>query len=55
MILLNLRNMIVIIFGLKTGKIEHVYENSEKLNFKQNQSIGEIFIILKENNHLITE
>ena len=53
--LLNLRNVIASIFGLKTGKIRNVYENLEKLNFKQNQSIGDIFIILKEKNHLIAE
>ena len=53
--LLNLRNAIVSIFGLKTGKIENVYENLDKLNFKQNQSIGNFFIILKEKNHFIAE
>ena len=53
--LLNLRNEIVSIFGLKTGKIENLYENYEKLNFKQNHSIGNFFIILKEKNHLIAE
>ena len=53
--LLNLRNAIVSIFGLKTGKIENVYENLDKLNFKQNQSIGDFFIILKRKNHLIAE
>ena len=45
--LLNLRNAIASIFGLKTGQIENVYENLEKLNFKQDQSIGDFFIILK--------
>ena len=55
MFLLNLRNAIASIFGLKTGKIEDIYDDSDNLNFKQDQSIGEIFIILKENNHLITE
>ena len=45
--LLNLRNAIASIFGLKTGKIGNVYENLEKLNFKQDQSIGDFFIILK--------
>ena len=53
--LLNLRNAIVSIFGLKTGKIENVYENLDKLNFKQNQLIGDFFIFLKEKNHLIAE
>ena len=53
--LLNLRNTIASIFGLKTGKIEDVYDDLENLDFKQDQSIGEIFIILKENNLLITE
>jgi len=53
--LLNLRNVIVSIFGLKTGKIENVSENLEKLNFKQDQSIGSFFIILKEKNHFIAE
>ena len=55
MFLLNLRNAIASIFGLKTGKIDDVYDNLENLDFKQDQSIGEIFIILKENNLLITE
>jgi len=50
-----LRNEIVSIFGLKTGKIGNVYENLENLNFKQDQSIGDFFIILKEKNHLIAE
>ena len=53
--LLNLRNVIASIFGLKTGKIGNVYDNPEKLNFKQDQSIGNIFIFLKEKNHLIAE
>ena len=53
--LLNLRNAIASIFGLKTGKIGNVYENLEKLNFKQYQSIGDFFIFLKGKNHLITE
>ena len=38
--ILNLRNTSASIFGLKTGKIENVYENLEKLNFKQDQLIG---------------
>ena len=38
--LLNLRNTIASIFGLKTGKIENVCETPEKLNFKQDQLIG---------------
>ena len=50
-----MRNEIVSIFGLKTGKIENVYENLENLNSKQDQSIGDFFIILKEKNHLIAE
>ena len=53
--LLNLRNTIASIFGLNTGKIENVYETPEKLNFKQDQSIGDIFIFLKKKNHLIAE
>jgi hypothetical protein len=55
MFLLNLRNAIASIFGLKTGKIEDLYDDSNNLIFKQDQSIGDVFIILKENNHLITE
>ena len=55
MFLLNLRNAIASILGLKTGKIEDIYDNLGNLDFKQDQSIGEIFIILKENNLLITE
>ena len=50
-----MRNTIASIFGLKTGKIENVYENPEKLNFKQDQLIGDLFIFLKEENHLIAE
>ena len=53
--LLNLRNAIASIFGLKTGKIENVYENPEYLNFKQDQSIGDFFIFLKGKNNLIAE
>ena len=55
MLLLNLRNAIASIFGLKKGKIDDVYDNLENLDFKQDQSIGGIFIILKENNLLIIE
>ncbi len=54
-LLLNIRNSIATIFGLKTGKIENIYENKEVLIFKQYQSIGDIFILLKEKNHLIAE
>ena len=53
--LLNLRNAIASIFGLKTGKIGNVYENLEKLNLKQDQLIRDFFIFLKEKNHLIAE
>ena len=53
--LLNLRNAIASIFGLKTGKIENIYENLEKLNLKQDQLIRDFFIFLKEKNHLIVE
>ena len=45
--LLSLRNMVVGIFGLKTGKSENVHYNQEKLILKQDQSIGDFFIILK--------
>ena len=51
--LLYLRNAIANIFGLKTGKIGNVYENLEKLNFKQDQSVGDFFIFLKGKNHLM--
>ena len=54
-LLLNLRNKIAIIFGLKTGKIGDFYDNPEKFNFKQGQSIGDLSVILKEKYHLITE
>ena len=54
-ILINSRNAIARIIGLKTGRIEKIYENSVRLNIKQDQSIGDFFIILKEKNHLITE
>ena len=53
--LLNLRNAIASISGLKTGKIENVYENPEKLNFKQDQSIEDFFIFIKGKNQLIAE
>ena len=53
--LLNLRNAIASILGLKKGKIENIYKNLEKLNLKQNQSIRDIFIFLKGKNHLIAE
>jgi len=53
--LLTLRNVIISISGLKTGKIENMYENPEKLNLKQDQSIGNLFISLKEKNQLIVE
>ena len=53
--LLNLRNAIARIFRLKTGKIANVYQNPEKLDFKQDQSIGDFFIFLKGKNHLIAE
>ena len=54
-ILLNLRNVIARIFGLKTGKIGNIYKNSEKLIFKQDQMIGDIFIFFKDKNLLIAE
>ena len=54
-LLLNLRNVIASIFGLKTGKIGNIYKNSEKLIFKQDQMIGDIFIFFKDKNHLIAE
>ena len=53
--LLYLRNKIASIFGLKTGKIRDFYDNPEKLNFKQGQSIGDLSVILKEKYHLIAE
>ena len=54
-LLLNLRNVIARIFGLKTGKIGEIYKNSEKLFVKQDQMIGDIFIFFKDKNHLIVE
>ena len=54
-LLLNLRNVIAKIFGLKTGKIGNIYKNSEKLIFKQDQMIGDIFIFFKDKNLLIAE
>ena len=54
-ILLNSRNTIARIFGLKTGGIENITENYERLNIKKDQSIGDFFIILNEKKHLITE
>ena len=53
--LLNLRNKIAIIFGLKTGKIGNFYNNPQISNLKTSQSIGDIVIILKEKYHLIIE
>ena len=54
-LLLNLRNVIARIYGLKTGKFIKIHLNSDELNLKQGQSLGEIFILLKEKNHLILE
>ena len=54
-ILLNLRNTIARIFGLKTGGIENIFDNSARLSIKQEQSIGDFFILLKCKKHLITE
>ena len=54
-LLLNLRNVFARFFGLKTGKIGNIYKNSEKLIFKQDQMIGDIFIFCKDKNHLIAE
>ena len=54
-ILLNLRNTIARIFGLKTGEIENIFDNSARLSIKQDQSIGDFFILLKYKKHLITE
>ena len=54
-VLLNSRNTIARIFGLKTGGIEDIYDNSERLNIKQSQSIGDFFILLKGEKFLITE
>ena len=54
-ILLNFRNLIAHIFGLKTGKIKNIIGNLTNLNLKQNQSIGDLLIFFKENNHLILE
>ena len=33
-------NLLGSIFGLKTGKIENIYENPEKIKIKHDQSIG---------------
>ena len=54
-LLLNLRNVFARFFGLKTGKIGNIYKNSEKLIFKQDQMIGDIFIFFKDKNHLIAQ
>ena len=54
-LLLNLRNVVARIFGLKTGKIGGIYKNSKKLFVKQDQMIGDIFIFFKDKNHLIVE
>ena len=54
-LILNLRNVIARMFGLKTGKIGNIYKNSEKLIFKQDQMIGDIFIFFKDKNHLIAQ
>ena len=35
--------------------MKNVYENPEKIYFKQDKSIGNFFIFLKEKNHLIAE
>ncbi len=54
-LLLNLRNLIAGIFGLKTGKLGKISKNHEILNFKEGQTIGDIFIFIKNKNHLIAE
>ena len=54
-ILVNFRNKIVFIFGLKTGNIGDYFYNREKLNVSQGQTIGDFFILLKNKNHLIIE
>jgi len=54
-ILLNSRNTIARIFGLKTGRIGNIFDNSARLSIKQDQSIGDIFILLKGKKYLITE
>ena len=54
-LLLNLRNVFARFFGLKTGKIGNIYKNSEKLIFKQDQMVGDIFIFFKDKNHLIAQ
>ena len=54
-LLLYLRNIIANIFGLKTGEIGNIFDNPETINLKHNQSIGDIFILLKDKYHLIIE
>lgn len=54
-LLLYLRNVVVSMFGLKTGKILNSHYNQEKLNFKQDQYFGDFYIILKEINYLVVE
>ena len=54
-LLLSFRNRIAIVFGLKTGKIGKNYEKLEKLNFIQDQYIGDFHIISKEKNSIIIE
>ena len=53
--LLNLRNAIANIFGLKTGESGNIFNNPETINLKHNQYIGDIFIFLKDKYHLIIE
>ena len=54
-ILLNSRNIIARIIGLKTGRIEKIFDNSSRLNINQDQLIGDFFILLKGKKYLITE
>lgn len=54
-ILLKLRNFLVIFFGLKTGNIENNYRFVEKLDLNQADYFGDIYILLKNEDHLIGE
>ncbi len=54
-ILLKLRNFLALFFGLKTGNIENNYRYAEKLDLNQGHYFGDIYVLLKKEDHLIGE
>ena len=50
-----LRNYLVSFFGLKKGKSDLNYDNWKNLNIRSGEFKGDLYIVLKEKNHFITE